>query len=57
MKNLSSCKFDKFKPENHYIELADAVSAKGRAKVRLYDLEGFPGEVILEDALYIPSYK
>ena len=54
---------DKFKPENHYIELADGsracgiVSAKGRAKVLLHDLEGVPHEVFLEDALYIPSYK
>ena len=54
---------DKFKPENHYIELADGsracgiVSAKGRAKVLLHDLEGVPHEVFLEDALYIPNYK
>ena len=54
---------DKFKPEYHYIELADGsraygiVSAKGRAKVLLHDLDGVPHEVFLEDALYIPSYK
>ena len=54
---------DKFNPVNHYIELADGsracgiVSAKGRAKVLLRDLEGVPHEVFLEDALYIPSYK
>ena len=54
---------DKFNPVNHYIELADGsracgiVSAKGRAKVLLHDLEGVPHEVFLEDALYIPSYK
>ena len=54
---------DKFKPENHYIELADGsrtcgiVSAKGRAKVLLHDLEGVPHEVFLEDALYISNYK
>ena len=54
---------DKFKPKYHYIELADGsraygiVSAKGRAKVLLRDLEGVPHEVFLEDALYIPSYK
>ena len=54
---------DKFKPENHYIALADGsracgiVSAKGRAKVLLHDLEGVPHRVFLEDALYIPSYK
>ena len=54
---------DKFNPVNHYIELADGsracgiVSAKGRAKVLLHDLEGVLDEVFLEDALYIPSYK
>ena len=57
-------KFDEdFKPENHYIELADGskaygvVSAKGRAKVILHDLEGVAHEVFLKDALYIPSYR
>ena len=55
--------YDKFKPKNHYTELADGsracgiVSAKGRAKVLLHDLEGVPCEDFLEDALYIPSYK
>ena len=54
---------DKFRPEYHYIELANdsraygIVSAKGRAKVLLHDLEGVPHQVFLEDALYIPSYK
>ena len=54
---------DKFKPEYHYMELVDGsrvygiVSAKGRAKVLLHDLEGVPHHVFLEDALYIPSYK
>jgi len=38
---------DEFKPENHYIELADGsrvsgvVSAKGRAQVMLHDVESF----------------
>lgn len=57
-------KFDKdFKPENHYIELADGsracgvVSAKGRAKIILHDVEGVAHEVFLEGALYIPSYR
>ena len=54
---------DKFKPEYHYMELVDGsrvygiVSAKGRAKVLLHDLEGVRHQVFLEDALYIPSYK
>ena len=54
---------DDFKPENHYIELADGsracgvVSARGRAQVTLHDVGGVPYEVFLEDALYIPSYK
>ena len=54
----SSVKFDEdFKPENHYIELADGsracgvVSAKGRAKIILHDVEG------VGSALYIPSYR
>ena len=57
-------KFDEdFKPENHYIELADGsracgvVSAKGRAKIILHDVEGVVHEVFLEGALYIPSYR
>ena len=57
-------KFDEdFKPENHYIELADGsracgvVSAKGRAKIILHDVEGVAHEVFLEGALYIPSYS
>ena len=57
-------KFDEdFKPENHYIELADGsracgvVSAKGRAKIIRHDVEGVAHEVFLEGALYIPSYK
>ena len=47
---------DNFNPENHYIELADGsrecgiVSAKGRAKVLLHDLESVPHDVFLEDA-------
>ena len=54
---------DKFKPEYHYMELADGsracgiVSAEGGAKVLVLDLEGVPHEVFLEDVLYIPSYK
>ena len=57
-------KFDEdFKPENHYIELADGsracgvVSAKGRAKIILHDVEGVAHEVFLEGALFIPSYR
>ena len=57
-------KFDEdFKPEKHYIELADGsracgvVSAKGRAKIILHDVEGVAHEVFLEGALFIPSYR
>ena len=65
LNDKSKClKFDdEFKPENHYIELADGsracsvVSSKGRTQVILHDLEGIAHEVFLEDALYIPSYK
>ena len=46
-----------------HIELADGrrasgvVSAKGRAKIILHDVEGVAHEVFLEGALYIPSYR
>ena len=51
---------DKFKPESHFIELADcsrAKIAKGRAKAILHDVEDNVRKVFLEDNLYVPSYK
>ena len=55
--------FDKnFNPDMHVIELADGskakvVAGKGAAKVRLYDVNGSTRELILNNALYVPSYK
>ena len=46
----------------HVIELADGskanvVTGKGAAKVRLYYINGISREVILNNALYVPSYE
>ncbi|CAB4019984.1 myosin heavy fast skeletal muscle, partial [Paramuricea clavata] len=54
--------FDKeFNPSAHVIELADGSKAnvvlgKGNAKVKLYDVNGNAREVMLNSALYVPSY-
>ena len=54
--------FDKeFNPSAHVIELADGskpnvVLGKGNAKVKLYDVNGNAREVMLNSALYVPSY-
>ena len=57
-------KFDeKFKPIEHVIELADGsrqngiAQGRGDASVKLYDTCGNLQDVLLENALYIPSYK
>ena len=55
--------FDKeFNPSAHVIELADGSKAnvvlgKGNAKVKLYDVNGNARDVMLNSALYVPSYK
>ena len=55
--------FDKaFDARAHIIELADGskakvVSGKGVAKVKLYDVNGSPRDLVLNNALYVPSYK
>jgi transposase InsO family protein len=56
--------FDKsFNAENHFIELADGsktngvVLGKGNACVKLYDVNGNSHNVVLENALYVPSFK
>ena len=55
--------FDKaFDPSAHVIELADGskakvVSGKGVAKVKLHDVNGNARDLILNNALYVPSYK
>ncbi|CAB4032811.1 Retrovirus-related Pol poly from transposon TNT 1-94, partial [Paramuricea clavata] len=54
--------FDKeFNPSAHVIELADGSKAnvvlrKGNAKVKLYDVNGNACDVMLNSALYVPSY-
>eukprot|EP00794_Sanderia_malayensis_P006415 gene6415-7146_t len=53
---------DNYNSSNHFIELADGskanvVQGKGRAKVKLYDAKGNPQDVVLHNALYIPSYS
>ena len=56
-------KREDFNPENHYIELADGtrqnnvVVAKGDARVSIINSVGVKRDVILEDALCIPSFK
>lgn len=55
-------KFDlDFKAKDHVVELADGSKAnvvlgRGEAKVKLYDINGNLHDVILNNALYIPSY-
>lgn len=57
-------KFNKdFEPDKQIMQLADGsrqvgtVLGKGDASVMLQDVNGEPKEMILKDALYIPSYK
>ena len=56
-------KFDSnFNAKDHVIELADGSKAnvvlgRGNAKVKLYDINGNLYDVILNNALYIPSYN
>ena len=52
----------KFNPSTHFIGLADGsranvVLGKGNAKVKLYDVNGNLQDVVLNNALYIPSYN
>ena len=57
-------KFDEtFDPQNHLKELADGsrtsgvVSGRGNVSVLVRDVNGSPHKMILENALYVPSYK
>ena len=51
-----------FKPEKHYMELADGTRSnnvaikRGDAEVTLQDINGRPVKAILKGALFIPSY-
>jgi hypothetical protein len=52
-----------FDPDRHFIELADGSRAnslaqgRGKAKVSLVDSKGVIRETVLENALYVPSFK
>ena len=55
--------FDKsYDPTNHYVELADGtrtnglIKGKGKAEFQIYDDHGNNASIILNDALFIPSY-
>ena len=53
---------DKFNASSHFIEVADWSKAnmclgRGKARVELYDINGKLRDVVLNNALYIPSYK
>ena len=54
---------DSFIPDKHFIELADGsrtngiVNARGKASISLHDTKNNLHNVILENALYIPSFK
>ena len=54
---------DKFDSDKHFIELADGsrtngiVQGRGKAQVLIHDSKGSERKVILENALYVPSYK
>ena len=52
----------KFDSSTHFIELADGSRAnvilgKGNAKVKLFDANGILQDVVLNNALYIPSHN
>jgi hypothetical protein len=53
---------DNFDPSTHFMELADGsksnvVLGKGNARVKLFDVRGNMHDVMLYNALYIPSYS
>ena len=54
---------DDFNPANHYRELANGTprnnvaQGRGTVSIRLFDSEGNPHKLLLEKALYVPSYK
>ena len=52
----------KFNASSHFIELADGTKAnvclgRGNARVKFYDINGKLRDMVLDNALYIPSYK
>ena len=57
-------RFDEsFKPENHSIELADGsrtsgvVLGKGDAEIELWDTSGSKHSILLQNALYVPTFR
>ena len=54
---------EKYDPNSHVIELADGsrstgmIKGRGKARFQLYDTNGIPHEITLQDTLYIPSYN
>ena len=63
-KKESFISFDQsFNPETHYIELADGtrcnnvVKGRGNASVKATDINGVSHKILLENALYVPSYN
>ena len=54
---------DEFDSDSHFIELADGsrtngiVQGRGKAQVLIHDSKGGKRKVMLENALYVPSYK
>ena len=62
-KNLFSFFYPNFIKENTYLELADGrlennlVLGKGDAIIPLHDTSGTPCNIVLHNALYVPSFK
>ena len=54
---------EEFDSDNNFIELADGsrnngiVQGSGKAQVLIHDSKGSKRKVMLENALYVPSYK
>ena len=54
---------DSFNPETHFIELANGkrsnnlAQGRGTARIELVDTRGVVQEALLEDALYVPSFR
>ena len=54
---------DEFDSDSHFIELADGsrtngiVQGRGKAQVLIHDSKGGKRKMMLENALYVPSYK
>lgn len=62
-KSKFKCFDEDFDESKHMVELADGarckniVKGKGKAKIVLYDTNGIKQNVVLDNALYIPTFK